>query len=62
MKETIKSLERFIETDPVKKKDDWWDSSINKKALSILDAQGFFIIQFCYCFIQRQVPLPSLPE
>jgi hypothetical protein len=23
MKETIKSLERFIETDPVKKKDDW---------------------------------------
>jgi hypothetical protein len=25
MKETIKSLERFIETDPVKKKDDWWD-------------------------------------
>jgi hypothetical protein len=25
MKETIKSLERFIETDPVKKKDDWWE-------------------------------------
>jgi hypothetical protein len=23
MKETIKSLERFVETDPVKKKDDW---------------------------------------